>query len=51
MGSLDFFIDIIPPTTLWPWGWLSLWQKWVPGMPPEGLGGRCVGLMTFPGTW
>jgi len=22
--SLEFFIDIILPITLWPWGWLSL---------------------------
>jgi hypothetical protein len=24
MVSLDFFIDIILPATLWSWGWLSL---------------------------
>ena len=44
MVSLEFFIDIILLAALWPWGWFSLLQKWVPGILPGGKGGRCVGL-------
>jgi len=32
----EFFIDIILPAALRPWGWLSLYQKWVPGIFPGG---------------
>jgi hypothetical protein len=47
MVTLEFFIDISFPASLWTWGRLSLYQKCVPGIVPGSTGGRCVGLTTL----
>jgi hypothetical protein len=37
MVSSEFFIDVVLPATQWPWGQLSLYKKWAPGLFPRGL--------------
>ena len=49
MVSLEFFIDIILLSTLWPWDWLSPpTEMSTRNLSWEGKGGRWVGLTTLP---
>jgi len=48
MVSLKFFIDIILPAALRPWGTLSLLTEKSTSNISWGKGGRCVRLTTLP---
>jgi hypothetical protein len=43
---LAFWIDMLLPAALWSCGWLSLWQKWVPGIFLEVKRGQLTRLTT-----
>jgi hypothetical protein len=48
MVTLEFFIHVTLPVTLWPWGKLASNRKWYQEYFLGIEGGQCVGLTTLP---